>query len=455
MLAATSVCSQPPRYDWNPLYGTVYRHFLQGSFDLQMYPIRLQKFNPDWPEFAHLTSWNAGELIGLTGFSSLFPLFLLLAIAALIVFKLGGSRGLGRGAVASSPNSDPLTIEKAEKVLNDNNVAVFIVSYNAESTVESVLERIPSWVSAKLAEVFVIDDSSTDGTMAKLNELELSNAGVSFKIYKTPFNLGYGGNQKLGYAYAVRRGFDIVVLLHGDGQYAPEYLPAILAVYSDPSVSAVFGSRFAEGGAPLAGGMPLYKWIGNQVLTKIQNVISGAEMSEMHSGYRSYRLKGLERIPFDKNSNDFHFDAEIILQHLKAGLRIREVPIPTFYGDEICYVNGMRYAWNCLKTVVKFRLMSFGIFYDPKFAVLLEEKSPYSSKFAKTSLHHHVRNLTFAQNARIADIGGGNGSAIAGYFAVDHSVLCVDANVVEVNVENGVEMISCDLDGKWDFYRKS
>jgi len=442
MAAVVSVCSQPMRYDENPIYGTAYRHFFRGEFDIQTYPIRLQKFNPDWPKFARLTSWNAGELIlGLRGWWSLLPLAAVFYALSFFIFR--------RSSPSPSPDTDPEAFEKAKRVLDKERVAVFIVAYNAEETVESVLRRIPDWVAVKLAEVYVIDDSSTDGTVAKLRSVPLSGTEIPFKIFKTPYNLGYGGNQKMGYSYAVKQGFDIVVLLHGDGQYAPEFLPAILAEYDDPANSAVFGSRFAAGCAPLRGGMPLYKWIGNRILTKIQNLLAGSGLSEMHSGYRSYRVDCLKRLPFEKNSDDFHFDAEIILQHIKAGLKIREVPISTFYGDEICYVNGIQYAWNCLKTAVKFRLMGYGVFFDPKFDVDIGNSTVYTSKAAETSLHYYLRNVNVKPGSFIVDIGGGDGSAVAKYFAASNRVYCVDAKATDFKKPDGVKRISFDLDGDW------
>lgn len=201
---------------------------------------------------------------------------------------------------------------------------------------------------------------------------------LRYEFFKTPYNQGYGGNQKLGYNYAIQRGFDIVVLLHGDGQYAPESLPHILAAYTEKT-DAVFGSRFLQRGGALKGRMPLYKWIGNRILTKIQNALLKSQMSEMHSGYRSYRVSALRKIPFNYNSQGFDFDADIIVQFHAAGFKIKEIPIPTYYGDEVCRVNGVAYAWNCIKTLIKYRLMNYEIFYDPKFDVRADMQYQYTT----------------------------------------------------------------------------
>jgi hypothetical protein len=158
-----------------------------------------------------------------------------------------------------------------------------------------------------------------------------------------------------------------VVLLHGDGQYAPEYLHDMVDPLVDRQVDAVFGSRMLKRKDALKGGMPLYKYAGNKILTKIQNLILGTRLSEFHSGYRAYRVETLKSIPLQYNSNDFDFDTDIIIQLVDNKLSIAEVPIPTFYGNEICYVNGIKYAINIVITTILSRLQLFGITYNLKF----------------------------------------------------------------------------------------
>ena len=222
-------------------------------------------------------------------------------------------------------------VRLAAKTLTENRVAVFIVAYNAEKHIETVLNRIPDWVSNKLTEVFIIDDSSEDATVQKVVSAKWTKSDTPLRVFRTAYNQGYGGNQRLGYSYAISQKVDIVVLLHGDGQYAPEFLPEILAEYSrPPGADAVYGSRFMTKWGALKGGMPFYKFFGNRILTWIQNKIIGTQMSEMHSGYRSYRTSALKKVPFEANSLGFDFDSDIIIQFVAAGLTIREVPIPTF-----------------------------------------------------------------------------------------------------------------------------
>lgn len=352
--------------------------------------------------------------------------------------------------------SDDL-IQLATRTLTQNRVAVFIVCYNAERHIESVLERIPAWVSDRLTEVFIIDDSSKDATVQRATEARWSRTEVPLRVFKTPYNQGYGGNQRLGYLYALACGFDIVVLLHGDGQYAPEFLPDILAEYSrDPEADAVYGSRFMTRWGALKGGMPLYKFVGNRILTRLQSRIIGINLSEMHSGYRSYRMAALKKVPFQANSLGFDFDSDIIIQFAAAKLRIREVAIPTFYGDEICHVNGLKYAWACLKAACQYRLMQLEIFYDPKFDIPSRSRK-YTIKASPTSLHHAIRQLALPAGTRLLDLGGGDGSAVA----LSHADRGVDVTVVDQHVaiedESGrrtashqrMAHLAADLDGDW------
>ncbi len=148
-------------------------------------------------------------------------------------------------------------------------------------------------------------------------------------VLRNELNQGYGGNQKIGYTFAIERGFDVVVLLHGDGQYAPEEMPRLLEPLQEGRADAVFGSRMMTTFGALRGGMPLYKYVGNRLLTTVQNALLRTRLSEFHSGYRAYAVPALRRIRFPLNSNDFHFDTEIIIQLLNVGQRIVEVPIPT------------------------------------------------------------------------------------------------------------------------------
>jgi glycosyltransferase involved in cell wall biosynthesis len=235
-------------------------------------------------------------------------------------------------------------------------IAIFIVAYNAESTLSTVLQRIPAEVLAKVEEVFVFDDASQDRTYAVGREYQQSPAGQKLAVYRNPVNLKYGGNQQRGYRYAIERGFDIVVLLHGDGQYAPEVMQQLLAPLESGEAEMVMGSRMMVQGAALKGNMPLYKFVGNKILTWIENTLVGCHLTEFHSGYRAYAIHALRTIPLGSLTTSWHFDTQIILELFKRGYRVKEVPIPTYYGDEICHVNGIAYALNCIREALRFAL---------------------------------------------------------------------------------------------------
>lgn len=290
-------------------------------------------------------------------------------------------------------NATPLQPRAVD--LGGKRLLIFIVAFNAESTIEKVLSRIPASLHSDRVEVLIIDDSSKDETFVKGLRYQQRQSDFKITVLKTPQNQGYGGNQKLGYRYAIDHGFDIVALVHGDGQYAPEELPNLLEALLAEKAEAVFGSRMIDKRAARAGGMPAYKWIGNQILTRFQNRVLGTNLSEFHSGYRLYSTKALARVPFEKNTNNFHFDTEIIAQFVLKGLRIAERAIPTFYGDEICHVNGLRYAWNVFRSTIKARLCGMQLFYDQRFDVN-PEKVGHSDKLG------FVSSQTFAAQACIA-----------------------------------------------------
>ena len=302
--------------------------------------------------------------------------------------------------------------------LNGKRVLVFIVAYNAEKTIKSVLSRIPAELRQPNLEVLVIDDFSKDRTFQ--TGLTFQEHDLTVTMLRTPENQGYGGNQKLGYRYAIEHGFDVVALVHGDGQYAPEKLPDLLGPLLKGEADAVFGSRMINKSDALKGGMPLYKWVGNQVLTNFQNWLLSTSLSEFHSGYRLYAVNALKQIPFERNSNDFHFDTEIIVQLVLRGLHIRELPIPTFYGDEICHVNGMKYAWDVVKTMIGCRIHQCGIFYDRRFDVQASAPKPELPKLEYPSSHTFALEAA-RQGARILLWGDASLAT-----ALDQKGVCVE-----------------------------
>lgn len=322
---------------------------------------------------------------------------------------------------------------------------IFIVAYNAEGTIEKVLKRIPPTLRTSDVEVLIIDDSSSDKTFARGVGYQRRNANFKITVLRTPENQGYGGNQKLGHRYAIDNGFDIVALIHGDGQYAPEKLPALLKPLIANEADAVLGSRMIEKRAARRGGMPLYKRIGNRVLTAFENKFIGARLSDFHSGYRLYSTHALAQIPFEKNTNDFHFDTEIIIQFLLKKLRLVERAIPTFYGDEICYVNGMKYAWNIFKTTIRARLCRLHLFYDCKFDLQSVEEI-YDLKLGFPS--SHTAAIAVAKTGgRILDVGCGQGLLAAELTKKGCQVTGMDRHIpTKPDASRDIDFIRWDLD---------
>ena len=289
-------------------------------------------------------------------------------------------------------------------------VLVFIVAYNAERTIDRVVQRIPASLAETYAiDVLIIDDASQDSTFERSHRIsKASHPPLAVHALFNPVNQGYGGNQKLGYHYAIERGYDIVVLLHGDGQYAPESLPQLLEPLTRGEADAVFGSRMLIPGGALRGGMPLYKYTGNRLLTWIENSLLHVRLSEFHSGYRAYSVRALQKIPFERDSNGFHFDTEIIIQLLIAQQRIIEVPIPTYYGDEICYVNGVKYAADVVRSALRAWLQEMSLFYDRRFDCAPAGYSAYRPKFGHASPHQYAVDR-IRRKCRVLDLGCAGG----------------------------------------------
>jgi len=334
-------------------------------------------------------------------------------------------------------------LEAGLAVARDLRVAIFVVAYNAEAHIRETLERIPEQLLPLLECIYVIDDRSSDATslVAERLKAEIPN----LRVFRTPYNQGYGGNQKLGYEYAIQQGFDVVVLLHGDGQYAPEVLPRILAPFADANTSAVFGSRMMVEGAAKAGGMPLYKRVGNRILTWMENKLLSAGLSEFHSGYRAYRASTLAELPFRYNTNDFHFDTEIIIQLLGKQKRIVEVPIPTYYGDEICHVNGIPYAFNCIATILRALANRVYLVHHPKFD--LESNDGYQFKTAPNSLHQYVVRRKLDDSARVIELGAGHAGVSRALHKQGAQVVAVDLK--RPDTEFPFPFLEVDLDSSF------
>lgn len=338
--------------------------------------------------------------------------------------------------------------ETPERAANQGKrIGIFIVAYNALTTLSKVLKRITPEVWKNVEQVVVFDDASQDATYELAVGIQAMTNLPKLRVLKHAHNLGYGGNQKAGYQYFVDQGFDIVVLLHGDGQYAPELLSHMYAPLVRGEADAVFGSRMMKDfGGPLKGGMPLYKYLGNRTLTIFENRALGLNLTEFHSGYRAYNVHALAQMRLDNLTNDFHFDTEIIIKLHHQNFRILEVPIPTFYGDEICYVNGLKYAKAILRAVYRYKETSRAVRCYPEYE---EYFVPYAIKRSLYSAHYYAARL-IGREQRVLEIGCSDGAFGSELVRAGNQVVGLDShptvpvqagykNVIEADLESGLQ----------------
>jgi glycosyltransferase involved in cell wall biosynthesis len=229
---------------------------------------------------------------------------------------------------------------------NRPKVVVVMPAYNAAKTLKITYEDIPH---LDVDQIILVDDGSTDKTLEIARELNLT-------AFVHTRNFGYGANQKTCYTEALREGADIVVMLHPDYQYDPTLLPEIVAPIKEGKADIVLGSRFMSG-STMQQGMPWWKFLGNVFLTKLENWTLGLKLSEYHTGYRAYRRRVLEDIPFTLNSDKFVFDQEMLVQAAHLGFRIQEVPVPTKYFPEASnasFIDSAIYGFSILFLLGRF-----------------------------------------------------------------------------------------------------
>jgi 2-polyprenyl-3-methyl-5-hydroxy-6-metoxy-1,4-benzoquinol methylase len=331
-------------------------------------------------------------------------------------------------------------------VVDSKRIGILVVAYNAAGTLAQVLDRIPADFRGRITKVLIGDDASQDSThLVALGYKQLAT-DLPIEVMRHPRNLGYGGNQKAGYQWAIDNGLDIIVLLHGDGQYAPELLPDMVGPIERGEADAVLGSRMLDPGGARRGGMPRYKFVGNRILTTVQNIVVGTSLSEWHSGYRAYSVAALRDVPFPRNDDGFNFDTQVIIQLLEAAKRVVEVPIPTYYGAEICHVNGLRYARDVIRDVIRYRAHKMG-FGTGELAFASEA---YDAKHADGSSHEQLRRwLAGRPPGRILDLGCSDGRLAERLRTSGHHVTGVDLvahpgvkervdRFVEADLEHGV-----------------
>ena len=240
-------------------------------------------------------------------------------------------------------------------------VVVVMPAWNAARTLERTVELIPRDC---VDELLLVDDKSTDDTV------RIANTLPELHVIWHPHNAGYGANQKTCYLEALQRGADVVVMLHPDGQYEPTLIPDLVRPILNDDADFVLGSRLAEPGAAIAGGMPRWKWLANRFLTGIENRVLGTDLSEMHTGYRAYSRKLLLDVPFLRNALDFSFDTEVLLQASHLGFRIVEVPARSRYFEDASSVDlrqGIVYGLKTLGALLRLQLHRSGLLRSRKF----------------------------------------------------------------------------------------
>jgi glycosyltransferase involved in cell wall biosynthesis len=253
-----------------------------------------------------------------------------------------------------------LQLEGDPQPKRTHRVIAVMPAYNAERTLAATLADMPAGC---VDDVILVDDGSTDRTVQLAREMGLT-------VLAHPENRGYGGNQKTCYKEALVRGADVVVMIHPDYQYDSRVIPQAVGIIELGICDVVLGSRIRSREEAMRGGMPVYKYVSNRALTLFENILLGQNLGDFHSGFRVYRREVLEKIPFDQNSDDFVFDTQFLVQCVKLGFRLGDIPVPVRYFDEASSINFRRstvYGLRTLQTVGLYWLDRLGIYHSPLF----------------------------------------------------------------------------------------
>ena len=272
-------------------------------------------------------------------------------------------------------------------MLNGRKIIVVMPAYNAAKTLAKTVSEIPRGV---VDEILLVDDASSDDTVKIASKLGLT-------VFQHDANFGYGRNQKTCYAEALMHNADIVVMLHPDYQYSPQLIVPMASMIAYGEYDVVIGSRILGKGA-LEGGMPLYKFIANRLLTSVQNILMSYKLSEYHTGFRAFRREVIESLPIETNSDDFVFDNQMLAQVIYCGFRVGEMSCPTRYFSEASSINfsrSVRYGLGVLATSFKFRFHKMGLTKSRMFAEMqCFDRSEYYSEVEPEQISSSKERLT-------------------------------------------------------------
>ncbi|HEX4338006.1 MAG TPA: bifunctional glycosyltransferase/class I SAM-dependent methyltransferase [Polyangiaceae bacterium] len=314
---------------------------------------------------------------------------------------------------------------------------VLVVAYHAEETLRRVLQGIPEAVFSTFeAEILVVDDASEDRTFEIGREYRAEHPHLPVTVLRNEFNQGHGGNQKVGFSFAIRRGFDHVAVLPGDGRYAPGDLLEILTPLVAGTADAVFATRAGAGERA-------YRSRGDALLSAFQNLLLGTKLSDFYSGYRSYSVKTLARVPFDLNSNELHFDTEIIIQFLNAGARIIERPVSAQRRQVPPPRSRSRHVTSTVRTTLQSVLHQTGLLYQRRFDTEPQDNTIYALKLGYPSSYTMVLDR-IPHGSCVLDIGSGPGEMAREIVKRGSTVTIVDRDVRAAGT--GVNVIEQDLD---------
>lgn len=287
-----------------------------------------------------------------------------------------------------------------------NKILIFFPTYNAEKTLKEVLSAIPSNISLLNHEILILDDCSDDETYKAACTYKKELNHLNINILRNPETQGYGGNQKIGFHYAIKNQFEILVVLPPDGKYFPTNIQNLIDTFVDSKSDILLGSRISEGLTSIKNEMPVFRYLGIKALTWFQNILLGTQFSDLHSSYRVYRVQAIATIPYQLNTNDHHFDTEIFIQFLLKKFRLREISIPISYGIDLNSDRGVKYAWSVVLTTLAPIFHRISLFYERKYDVE-EGNSKYALKIGFLSSHQFAID-NVPPGSKVLDIGCGD-----------------------------------------------